>query len=1574
MTTVRFARLSILTVLTLASLFLSVATTHAQPEPPRTREALKQAIDLYKARDYEKAAQFFAYAQMGEKSLPPAEQKDLAEFSLQNDIALKGRQDGVAQLRLAEDALKQGRTQDLGNLLKSLNSNQYLSPAERQQLSELTSKAQAQPALAAPAPKADAKALLTAGRAALQAGDLATAESLANQADKARSLLPSWPWGDNPDKLKRDIQTAKAKASQPPTPAVADTMPKNPQLAANEPKASTSSSFMGISLWPFGGSQTPAPKKDDSDGDRRVNEMIARKMVADAFSCIDSDPGKAHFIAMKAKELNVAWGPSEQTPDMVLHELQRRKGATAKPTDLPPATTKNETKPETKTEMPASTDPRVLLKQGRALLAQKKHEEADKVCSQALALNGRWGLFEDTPEKLRKDITRARQAWERDESVRLMVDARKLFTAGDIDEAEKKAYLAQKYHGPYGVFEFGDRPQKLLEECQRAKQARGPSNPSNPSDNAITPKDTNIAKNLPPFDVRVPSIQNADKNRAIVMVREARELERKNMLLEARQTALEARAYKAAFAPDEDSPDNVLLTLAAKCDRQIVAHLQQAVQHAGTVEDTQRFAKAQEQILAAKKLAFAFQLDTGRIDQTDRQIALVAQGQPVNTLGSALPPPRPLPSTGDPQKDQMRLKALERLQQARVELSFGKTAQARKMAQDLYRPEFGVQEEVLALLRSISAEETNQQLLEAKRSFDAGRDAFVRKDYPMARGIFEKIDPRMLPEGYQARLRDFMSTKEMQNIVLTGYIPGTPITPKTNPDDPMNPAPEPSLLDKTRAEEMVRYQAMRQRGQEALRTASDQYKNDQKDEAMETLNRYLEQVNMEAFDKQKTAELRRLPEARIQQFRAMLADATLKNIQSNPFTSNWNEPKRAREIKARQTEAQEHMKIADELYRQRKWNEAEIEAKKVRDIDPENLAATAILRMIDVSREQEIVNRGIDNKELQFKRLLDDDPGQVPSTVDKPLVFNKNYAGKNKNGGEIRHDLRDPKEKAIEYRLRQPISFSFKDEPLERAIETLSLSSGVPIMVDRKALRDARINLESPLTFSAPNIDMKSALNLMLRDLDLSYTIENQVLLITTPQNTIGRLVRVTYPIADLIVTVPDHPLPDVLNYVKMLEYSMRPTNFYPAVGGYNGGSPFGNIGEPISSHSNGLGGAYASKNQGQAGSQGGSAPKDRSKDAMAEVLKQLLQDTVAKNTWESMGGTGNIQYFPMGMALVINQTQEVQEEVQLLLATLRKLQDLQVSVELRAVVVSETFFERIGVDFNMNINAPKLGGTQALLAGDLATAETKGAVSGLNAAGTLTPNLGFPINNSSFNFTTPAFGGYQPAAGLSLGLAFLSDIQVFMFLEAVQGDRRAHVMQAPKLTVFNGQQATIGGLVNRPIVTSLQPVQLGDGNVTMAPVFTNLPQGLTMQVQPVVSPDRRFIRLNVTPTLTGIVDTAGAQLLVSPGLANNPPLPNGQLSVSISNLQSTSLQIANTTVTVPDGGTVLLGGFKFLAEERTEYGPPVLSKIPYLSRLFRNVGWSRDGATLIYLVTARIIMVEEEERIFLGELQPIPR
>jgi general secretion pathway protein D len=66
--------------------------------------------------------------------------------------------------------------------------------------------------------------------------------------------------------------------------------------------------------------------------------------------------------------------------------------------------------------------------------------------------------------------------------------------------------------------------------------------------------------------------------------------------------------------------------------------------------------------------------------------------------------------------------------------------------------------------------------------------------------------------------------------------------------------------------------------------------------------------------------------------------------------------------------------------------------------------------------------------------------------------------------------------------------------------------------------------------------------------------------------------------------------------------------------------------------------------------------------------------------------------------------------------------------------------------------------------------------------------------------------------------------------------------------------------------------------------------------------------------------------------------------------------------VTVPDGGTVVMGGLKRMSEGRLEYGPPVLSKIPYINRLFRNVGYGRSGTSILIMVTPRIIIQEEEE------------
>jgi hypothetical protein len=75
-----------------------------------------------------------------------------------------------------------------------------------------------------------------------------------------------------------------------------------------------------------------------------------------------------------------------------------------------------------------------------------------------------------------------------------------------------------------------------------------------------------------------------------------------------------------------------------------------------------------------------------------------------------------------------------------------------------------------------------------------------------------------------------------------------------------------------------------------------------------------------------------------------------------------------------------------------------------------------------------------------------------------------------------------------------------------------------------------------------------------------------------------------------------------------------------------------------------------------------------------------------------------------------------------------------------------------------------------------------------------------------------------------------------------------------------------------------------------------------------------------------------------------------------------------NTTVSVPDGGTAVLGGYSSLAEARNEFGVPGLGNIPYAGKLFRNVGYGREVRSFRALVGVRIISLQEEEERFLGQ------
>jgi type II secretory pathway component GspD/PulD (secretin) len=94
----------------------------------------------------------------------------------------------------------------------------------------------------------------------------------------------------------------------------------------------------------------------------------------------------------------------------------------------------------------------------------------------------------------------------------------------------------------------------------------------------------------------------------------------------------------------------------------------------------------------------------------------------------------------------------------------------------------------------------------------------------------------------------------------------------------------------------------------------------------------------------------------------------------------------------------------------------------------------------------------------------------------------------------------------------------------------------------------------------------------------------------------------------------------------------------------------------------------------------------------------------------------------------------------------------------------------------------------------------------------------------------------------------------------------------------------------------------------------------------------------------------------------------NSAETQSFIQLPTITVTRVRTTVTVPDEGTVLLGGQRMVTELQIETGVPVLSKIPILNRFFTNRIESKTEQTLLILVKPTVlIQSEQEEKHFPG-------
>ncbi len=251
------------------------------------------------------------------------------------------------------------------------------------------------------------------------------------------------------------------------------------------------------------------------------------------------------------------------------------------------------------------------------------------------------------------------------------------------------------------------------------------------------------------------------------------------------------------------------------------------------------------------------------------------------------------------------------------------------------------------------------------------------------------------------------------------------------------------------------------------------------------------------------------------------------------------------------------------------------------------------------------------------------------------------------------------------------------------------------------------------------------------------------------------------------------------------------------------------------------------------------------------------------------------------------------------------------VSIEVRFISVAEDFFERIGVDFSHEGNATKME----------------------------------IIENA------------RPAT-------LLDDKQLRKFLESVEGDIRSNVMHAPKIVVSNGKVANIRCTHQQRYVTGMNAVRQGE-SLAVCPKSEVFSTGYKLTARPNITADQGAIALKLKASLTNLEsEKAPVFPVVIPVMAVGKDGKPDKPVVCTQDLQQpqiNTLAVAGE-LTIPDGGTVLLGGWKRLVEGRCEFGPPVVSKIPYVNRLFRTTGYTRAKENVFVMVTARIIALEEKK------------
>ncbi len=594
-------------------------------------------------------------------------------------------------------------------------------------------------------------------------------------------------------------------------------------------------------------------------------------------------------------------------------------------------------------------------------------------------------------------------------------------------------------------------------------------------------------------------------------------------------------------------------------------------------------------------------------------------------------------------------------------------------------------------------------------------------------------------------------------------------------------------------------------------------------------------------------------------------------------------------------------------------------------IDPHYNVAKELREDAEKTRHKEEYYSILAQKIERWKQLTDDDEEAIipysstvrfPSRDEWQMISKRITEAVLKTEGGPGGSDEDPDILAIQRKLdTMKIDLAFENTKLEDILAFIRDFSGLNIILDA-AVRD-KVDPDKAITFKVKDLVLKNVLKLLLSQFGLDYRItEEKVVLLTDPKSAGGGNVLELHDIRDILVKLQDFAGPRV----ELVS---------PQAGG---GGP--------------LTGATFTLDE----------PKESS--VGEEQIVDLIKENISPGTWE---GDQSIEKTP-NQQLLVNAPPKVHRELREFLGKLRSYTGTMVAVTCRFVAAYDDFLDDVGVDIINRANSLLLGndypGAGGIAPGTTSIDEPTGEIgpgfTTFESARLETYDLRAQTFHTLQKFDPLTGIGVDPfqnrlfnQGGLGLQYQWIGEQALQIALRALHKDLRATIVQAPRITVFNTQRSHVMFLTQLAYIQDYEP-QVSTLAAAYDPIIGILTHGVVLDVRPIVSNDRKYVTLELRPAL--------AQLQVMRTVNIRPGLN------ILLQLPWVVLQKAETTVTVPDRGTLLITGFKDILMRDMHSGVPFLEHIPVLNFFFTRKAKADERRRLMMLVTPEIIDLAEHE------------